>query len=207
MKPKGRPLRPLLKWAALSLAVLLLGAALVLLLRPRHRLPPATKTPPVTTAALRLKPSTYTRTEVEVCRPADPSRKNTLMGAQPAEPVPSRGGLPRELARAFVEPPLLAERFTQIVAGGQTSALLPYQVQFSATLADHKRLLSSAQLFQKDNELILVPLFEPLGGNLLIRWTDTTILIAIPAGTLPPGACTVTLVGARANSTWPLYVK
>ena len=54
MKPKGRPLRPLLKWAALSLAVLLLGAALVLLLRPRHRLPPATKTPPVAAASLRL---------------------------------------------------------------------------------------------------------------------------------------------------------
>ncbi|MBP8962948.1 MAG: hypothetical protein KBG39_08380, partial [Opitutaceae bacterium] len=77
----------------------------------------------------------------------------------------------------------------------------------SATLADHKRLLSSAQLFQKDHELILVPLFEPLGGNLLIRWTDTTLLIAIPAGTLPPGAYTVTLVGARANNTWPLHVK
>ncbi|HOG94292.1 MAG TPA: hypothetical protein PLE80_12035, partial [Opitutaceae bacterium] len=70
MKPKGRPLRPLLKWAALSLAVLLLGVALVLLLGPRHRLPPPTKTPPVTPPALRLKPSPYTPTEGDVCRPA-----------------------------------------------------------------------------------------------------------------------------------------
>ena len=47
----------------------------------------------------------------------------------------------------------------------------------------------------EDNKLLI-------GGIVVIA-----LLIAIPAGTLPPGAYTVTLVGARANNTWPLYVK
>lgn len=193
----------------MSLGVaLLLGTALFFFLRtPGHKLPAPGKTPPARTAPLRIKDSTYTRTEVDVSRPSELSRKDTLLGGPAASIAETGGGLPSEIAQSFVEKPLLAERFSSIVASTQTSALMPYQVQCSATLADHKRILSSAQLFRKDDQLVLVPIFEPLSGGLLARWTDITVQIAIPAGTLPPGTYTVTIVGARANATWPLQVK
>lgn len=188
--------------------VLLLGAALFFLLRHTGAKLPATgKTPTARTAPLRIKDSSYTRTEVEASRPAELSRKDTLLGGPAAAIAETGGGLPSELAQSFVEKPLLAERFANIVASTQTSALMPYQIQCAATLADHKRILSSAQLFRKDDQLVLIPIFEPLTGGLLARWTDITVQIAIPAGTLPPGTYTVTLVGARANATWPLQVK
>ncbi len=197
-----------MKWVAIAIVgSLVLYTALTLFFRKPGRGHEPYREGVQRTTTARLQESGYQQVELELARPADPARQDLLLGGSAAHPTSAAGGFPLELTRIFVQPPLLAERFTRVVAVAETDAGQPYRVQFTATMADHQLLLTSATLFRKGTTLLLLPVGEKLGGNLQARWTDTTIQIVIPGGSLPPGRYAVTLVGARANSTWTLEVK
>ena len=154
----------------------------------------------------RLLSSGFQRIALAVERPADPQRTSVVLGGF-ASATTARSGLPPELDRALVEKPLLAETITSVTAAAEVSAVQPYRIQFSATLADHKHVISEALLFRKDDSLVFLPVFEKIEGELQARWLETTLLLTVPGGALPPGHYTATLVGARGSRTWPLLVR
>jgi hypothetical protein len=154
----------------------------------------------------RLLSSGYQRIALAVDRPADPQRKSVILGGF-ASATTARSGLPPELDRALVEKPLLAEAITSVTAGAEVNAAQSYRIQFSATLADRKHVISEALLFRKDDSLVIIPVFDKIEGELQARWLETTVMLTVPGGALPPGRYTATLVGAHGSRTWPLVVK
>jgi len=74
-------------------------------------------------------------------------------------------------------------------------------------MADNKRELSGAHLYEKEGEIVIVADFERLPGGLLVRTRDGSALLDIPPGSLRPGTYRVTLVGERASRTWNLRVR
>jgi hypothetical protein len=204
-QPKPWPM----KWVALAI-VLMIAIYTFLTLYFRKPGPPHRPYQEAVDRAntTRLLASGYQRIALAVERPAGPRRTDVVpAGRAAASAQAAVGGLPPELASALVEPPLLAETIATLEAGAETGANLPYRVQFSATLADRKRVIAEALLFRKGDTLTLVPVFERIAGGLQARWQETTGLLTVPAGTLPPGRYTATLVGARGSRTWTLTVR
>jgi hypothetical protein len=158
------------------------------------------------TTVSRLLSSGYQRIALAVERPADPQRTSVVLGGF-ASAATARSGLPPELDEALVGKPMLAETITSVTAAAEVSAGQPYRIQFSATLTDHKHVISEAHLFRKNDSLVIVPVFEQIEGGLQARWLETTVLLTVPGTALPPGHYTATLVGAHGSRTWPLLVR
>ena len=196
-----------MKWVVL---VIVLGLAGYTYLTLRYRKPgpayqPYQDTVNRTTVS-RLLSSGYQRIALTVERPADPQRTSVVLGGF-ASATTARSGLPPELDHALVGKPLLAEAITSVTAAAETTAAQPYRIQFSATLADRKHVISEALLFRKDDSLVIIPVFDKIEGGLQARWLETTVMLTVPGGALPPGRYTATLVGARGSRTWPLLVR
>jgi hypothetical protein len=154
----------------------------------------------------RLLSSGYQRVALEAQRPADPAKLNVVAFGGRASPAPAPGGLPASLRSALIDTPLLPVSIDEANAAAEAVAGQPYPIQFTCTIADHKTLLEGAHLYRRDGELVIVPTFEKLNGNLLTRTTDSAVLITLPGSTLKPGRYEVTVVGARASRRWVLQV-
>jgi len=206
LSPKNSKPWPM-KWVVLAIVLGLAGYTYLTL---RYRKPgPAYRPYQDTvnrTTVSRLLSSGYQRIALAVERPADPPRTSVILGGV-ANATTARSGLPPELDHALVGKPLLAETITSVTAGAETNADRPYRIQFSATLADHQHVISEAHLFRKDDSLLILPVFEQIEGGLQARWLETTVMLTVPGGALPPGRYTATLVGTRGSRTWPLLVK
>lgn len=134
----------------------------------------------------------------------------------PADPMPPRtsatmttvpGGLPPDLSTTLVDPPLLPLQINRVAAPPSVSALLPYVVRFACTLPDHQRQLAGADLYVRENQIVITPDYEKLAGNFLARTTDNVVQITIPGGTLKAGKYRVTLVGQESSRAWDLAVN
>jgi hypothetical protein len=195
-----------MKWVVLAIVLGLAGYTYLTL---RYRKPGPAYRPYQDTVnrvtVSRLLSSGYQRIALAVERPADPQRTSVVLGGV-ANATTARSGLPPELDHALVEKPLLADTITSVTAGAEVSAALPYRIQFSATLADRKHVISEAHLFRKDDSLVILPVFEQIEGGLQARWLETTVLLTVPGNALPPGHYTATLIGSRGSRTWPLLV-
>jgi hypothetical protein len=154
----------------------------------------------------RLESAGFRRITATVERPAEAGAAIPLAHGTIATVQDAPGGVPAELKETLIDQPRLADRFEKVRATAQTSALLPYTIQFSCGLTDHKQLLSGAYVYLKEDEIAVVPEFEPIEGDLLARTKDSLVQVTIPSGTLPSGTYRVTLVGARACATWNLQV-
>jgi hypothetical protein len=196
-----------MKWVILAIVLGLAGYTYLTL---RYRKPGPAYRPYQDTVnrvtVSRLLSSGYQRIALAVERPADTQRTSVVLGGF-ASATTARSGLPPELDRALVEKPLLAETITAVTAAAEISAVQPYRIQFSATLADHKRVISEAHLFRKKDSLVIVPVFAQIEGGLQARWLETTVLLTVPGTALPPGHYTATLIGAKGSRTWPLLVR
>jgi hypothetical protein len=81
-----------------------------------------------------------------------------------------------------------------------------YRIQFTCTLPDNSEQPAGGQLYLREGELVVVPLFEKLDGGLLARSRESTILLTVPAGAIKPGRYEVTLIGAQTSRRWTLQV-
>ncbi|HWZ95947.1 MAG TPA: hypothetical protein VNW30_12195 [Opitutaceae bacterium] len=142
------------------------------------------------------------RVTISATRPTEPLRASARapIGAAP-------GGLPADLATALTAVPLPPARVTHIAAARETSTAQPYIVDFTATLPDEKEELLDAQIYVREDQLVLVPNFERVPGGLLVRSPETEVRLTVPAGILPPGRYRVTLVATHESQTWALSVK
>ncbi len=198
-----------MKWVILAIAVFVLGYTWVMV---KYRKPTPAFRPyqdSVNQATVtRLLASGFQRQALAVERPADLARTQVLgQGATAAMPLRAPGGLSKELDYALVEKPLLAENFDKVTAAAAARRDEDYRMLVNANLLDNQRLITSAMLFRREGELTILPVFEPLGGKLETRWKDTSFLITIPAGTLPPGNYEALLVGAKDSRKWSFTVR
>jgi hypothetical protein len=150
----------------------------------------------------RLLSAGYQRIPLPAQRPADkmtPITSATIGNAA--------GGLPASLKSTLVAPPVLPNEITLVAAPPEGSALQPYSFRFACTLPDAKRQLAGADLYLKDNELVITPDYQKIPGEFLARTTDNIVQLTVPAGALKPGRYKVTLVGAQASRTWTFNVR
>jgi hypothetical protein len=198
-----------MKWVIIAIAVFIVGYTWVMI---KYRKPTPAFRPyqdSVNQATVtRLLASGYQRQTLAVERPADPARGLVLdAGDTAAMPLKAAGGLSKELDYALVEKPLLAENFDKVTVPAASAKGQDYRMLVSANLQDNQRLITSALLFRRDREVTILPVFEPLNGKLETRWKDTSFIITIPAGTLPPGDYEALLVGAKDSRKWSFPVR
>jgi hypothetical protein len=149
---------------------------------------------------IRLLNAGYQRVTVDATRPAE-----SIGPVDSTRPAP--GGLPPELAKTLIESPLLPETIDSVSAERTAASAIDYQIGLTYTLADNKRQLSGAHLYEHGADLVIIADFERLGGQLLARTREGTALITIPPGSIKPGTYRVTLVGERESRSWDLRVR
>jgi hypothetical protein len=150
---------------------------------------------------IRLLKAGYRRVSVEASRPVeDPHESSAAIS-------PAPGGLPEDLRTTLIESPLLPLEVKTVSAAATAVSGIDYQITLDYTIPDNKRQLSGAHLYLKPGEIVIVPDFERLAGELLARTRDGSALLDVPPGSLRPGTYHVTLVGERASRSWTLHVR
>jgi hypothetical protein len=155
---------------------------------------------------LRLLDAGYQRINATAERPADPQKLAATINA-PAIVTGAPGGLTEGLATTLVETPLLPLSFTTVSAPRENSALMPYPIFFTCSLADQKHQLGGAHVFVRSESVVIVPQFEPLDGDLTARSKESPVVITIPGGSLKAGSYTVHLAGSQQSQQWTLNVR
>ena len=150
---------------------------------------------------IRLLKAGYRRVAVDAVRPAEAVPETGLATS------PAPGGLPEELSKTLIESPLLPLQIESVSAAPTAVSGIDYEIGLTYTLPDNKRQLSGAHLYERVGELVIVPDFERLGGELLARTREGYALLTLPPGSLKPGTYRVTLVGERASKSWTLRVR
>jgi hypothetical protein len=155
---------------------------------------------------LRLLDSGYQRISVDAARPADPQELiRSLHGLAVISDAPA--GVTEGLDVALVESPLLPVSYGTISASAETASLLPYPIVFTCKLDDQKHQLGGAYIFLRGETVVLVPQFEPLGGELTARSKESPVAVTIPGGALKTGRYTVRLAGRDQSKQWTLTVR
>jgi hypothetical protein len=200
--PKNRRPWPM-KWVVLAI-VLVIGPYTFLTLRYRKPGPAFRPYEDMQNRAnvARLLSAGYRRIPLPAQRPADP-----MLPIVSAPISTVGGGLPAELRSTLVQTPLLPQTITQVAAPAETNSLMAYTFRFACTLPDQKRQLASADLYAKDDELVIVPDYEKTSGELRERLSNNVVQLTIPPGALKPNRYRVTLVAERSSSAWSLEVK
>ena len=154
----------------------------------------------------RLESAGFSRISANAERPADQRNAGLTVSSAPAVVTDSLGGLPSELRETLLDQPRLAQAFGQVNAPAEANRLLPYTIQFACASADNKQLLSNTYAYAREQEIVIVPEFEKIEGELLARTRETAVTLTIPGGTLQPGTYQVTLAGERGSKRWALVV-
>lgn len=155
---------------------------------------------------LRLLDAGFQRINATAERPADPQKFAAAIKA-PASVSDAPGGLTEALATTLVETPQLPLSIKTVFAAPENPASLPYPVLFTCALADQKHQLGGAQVFVRSQSVIIVPQFEPLGGDLTARSKESPVVITLPGGALKPGHYTVHLAGGAQSKQWTVEVR
>ena len=154
---------------------------------------------------IRLLDAGYQRISVLAERPADPQLLvRAITGL--ANVTNAAGGLTEGLSAALVEIPQLPLSFSTVFAPRETTTLMPYSVVFTCKLDDQKHQLGGAQVFVRNESVVIVPQFEPLNGELTARSKDTSVVITLPSGALKMGHYTFLLAGRDQSRQWQLEV-
>jgi hypothetical protein len=150
---------------------------------------------------IRLLKAGYQRVALDASRPVEDAHELSA----PMSLAP--GGLPEDLRTTLVESPLLPLEVKTVSAASDAVSGIDYQISLDYTIPDNKRQLSGAHLYLKPGEIVIVPDFERLAGELLARTREGSALLDVPPGSLRPGTYRVTLVGERSSRSWTLRVR
>jgi hypothetical protein len=154
----------------------------------------------------RLLDAGYRRINATAERPADPqdfvARMNALAMVSPAP-----GGITPALDSTLVETPELPLSFSTVSAPRETTSLFPYPILFTCTLADQKKQPGGAQVFVRDDTVVIVPTLERLGGDLTARSKESPVVITLPSGSLKVGTYSMLLAGSEQSKQWTLEVR
>jgi len=157
----------------------------------------------------RLLDAGYTRVAVRAERPypALPAPRLLPAGVSPAGIAPAPGGLPKPLDTTLVEPPRLPAAYQDLLAPAEIAASESLRVQFTARVDGDHEQLSGAEVYLREDSLVIVPTFEPVPGDLQARAKDGNVLLTLPPGLLSPGRHEVTLAGSRESARWSVMAR
>lgn len=153
----------------------------------------------------RLREAGFQRIQLRAERPADATRNQSLPPPSTLQTVP--GGLPPSLRQTLIDVPVLANEISHVHAADSISALLPYSITLTASLPDEKGALGGAYLYRRESELVILPQFERLEGELLARTRTGVVELTVPAGALPAGVYSVLVVGSAHSKSWSLEIR
>jgi hypothetical protein len=198
-----------MKWVVLFIAVSLAGYTFVTF---RFRKPSAPNRPyedmRVRYDARRLAEAGFTRTTQPLERPAEDFTPAALLAGEPAAaPALALGGPPVALATTLAEPLRLPAGYGEVITPAAVNGLMPVRIQFTCRLPDRRHSLVAADLYQRGDQLVIVPTFEPISGELHARQQEIVSLLTLPAGFLSAGNHTLTLAGAEDSRQWSLVVR
>ena len=100
---------------------------------------------------IRLLKAGYQRVSIDAARPSEAA------GRPGAATAAAPGGLPEDLRTTLIESPLLPLEITSVSAGPPTAnAGIDYPIGLTYTIADSKRQISGAHLYERQGEIIIV---------------------------------------------------
>lgn len=154
---------------------------------------------------IRLLDAGFQRVEVALHRSVDPLAPLPAETAAVTEHRP--GGMPPVLSTLLIDPPLVPDTITQVVAPRQANAAEPLRIGFTVTSPNHHEALATATVYRHEFELTFAVSYDELTGELEARRLATNAWLEIPAHTLAPGSYHATLVGARDSLSWRFEVQ
>lgn len=117
-------------------------------------------------------------------------------------------GLGPDLAPQFAEPPKLLASIDKVVAPTGVAHGTDYSAYVTASLSNQKAQVGDFTLYQKGNELVLIPTTEALPGkDLMSRWNDSTYCLTFSTANLPPGRYDVRVVAQGPAAAWSFTVR
>lgn len=96
---------------------------------------------------------------------------------------------------------------THSMAPAEWAAGLPYTVHLAFDLDTDRMRIGGFTVFRRGTHLILVPLWEPVPGELVTRSRSARGRLLFNAGDAPPGNYTVTVVAIKSCAQWKLSVR
>jgi hypothetical protein len=197
-----------MKWVVLAILLFVVGYTVVMI---RYRKPGQAYRPHADglnrATVSRLLAVGYQRGQFVAERPVDPSAGSVLGGAPKAKIDYWPGGLGSELKFALAETPMMAESVGAVTASAEAEAIFPYKILCTISIADHKRVITGGQWFRKEDQLLLLPTFERVQGELMTRTKESPTVLTIPAGAFPPGRHDVILIGEKGSKRWSVTFR
>jgi hypothetical protein len=155
----------------------------------------------------RLLDAGYVRVSLHAERPFPPLRAAAIAPGTLARTEPAPAGLPDALNHTLVETPSLPLAYRDLLTPAELTHTEPARLQFTASFSDEHTQPAGADLYVRDNNIIIVPTFEPVPGGLTARTRETNLLLTLPASLLAPGRHEVTLLGTRSSLRWTWLVR
>ena len=119
---------------------------------------------------------------------------------------PARSAPTEELRQLSAENWHLPIEYTVVSAPTRQPANAAYTVHFRAELDQARAHIVGFDLFRKGTDLVALPRWEPLPGDLTPPRPRNAGRFTIPAGALPAGRYRVTLPALKQSSEWELVV-
>ncbi len=151
----------------------------------------------------RLLAAGWHEIHVELIRPTERPPSANLAKINRASP-----GLGLTFDAHFADKPKLLASIDSVQATAELLQGDTYQTNFTASIADLKTQLGDVTLYRKGNELVLVPVIEPLPGTeLRSRWNDANYALSFPTKELAPGTYEIRLVANGPAAAWTFHVR
>jgi hypothetical protein len=155
----------------------------------------------------RLLAAGYRRFSVRAEIPYPPLPATEITGGPAATPAATPGGLPPELVSVLIDARRLPTDYRELLAPAEPVSTAPFRLQFTARVESDREQLGKAEVFVRDGDVLIVPAFEPVPGELHARTKESLIVLTLPAGLLRPGKHTLTLVGAGSSLRWTVQSR
>jgi len=96
---------------------------------------------------------------------------------------------------------------TGSMAPGEWSAGQPYTAYLDLELDTDRMQIGGFTVFRKASHVVLVPRWERVPGDLIVRNRTARGRLLFNPGDVPPGSYTVTIVAIKSCATWHLEVR
>ncbi|RRJ95806.1 hypothetical protein Ga0100231_017530 [Opitutaceae bacterium TAV4] len=193
-----------MKWVFLAILLCIVPYTWIAL---RYR-KPAPAAEPYADRVERTAPTTHRHLSLKAERPAPPNtevpRDAFAIGRATLTPLPP--GLPQGLLDILGSPPRLPASVNLINVPAEIQSGEPVAIQFTCHLAGEHDVLGGADIYIKENAIVILPAFESLDADLQARTLNERVRITIPPGTLKPGAYDVRLMAADNGYVWQWLV-
>ena len=151
---------------------------------------------------LRLLGSDFYRIDLDIAILVDPLPPPAQMA--PTEKLP--GGLPPLLRDLLIDPPPLPSSIPMVSAPSTGLASAPYTFNFACAQPDTGERPTTATLYYRGTELVVIVGYDANPGELQSRRRDAFADVTIPAHTLAAGSHQITLIGSLGSRRWQFEV-